>query len=118
MFSIGDKVVLVNDKWSKSTLADSTCLPVKGKTYVVRGIYIGKKYDEWKMDCRIVKAEFIHLAGMISRVRGHEREAGFLSERFRKLDEIQKQNAEKEYAGVAIEADFRLPEEIRKLGRV
>lgn len=94
-FSVNDKVVCVDDKFPESVRQIYLELPVKDRTYSVRGTRIGVKADELIMDHRRVLHQSLLLVGIHNPCNKLGVEAGFAAERFRKLDEL-KANSELE----------------------
>src|SRR5579871_728363 len=88
MFSVGQKVVLVDDKWPESVLQIYTQLPVVDTVYVVRATRVGVRADELIMDMRRVLEQSILLVGIYNPANKLGVEAGFAASRFRSLDEI------------------------------
>ena len=100
MFSVGQKVVLVDDKWPETVKQLYLALPVKDGVYVVRAVRIGVKADELIMDLRRVLEPSLLLVGLYNPTNNLGVEAGFAASRFRALDEL-KQSAAEEKAAVA-----------------
>ena len=94
MFSIGQKVVLVDDQWTDTVKQIYTALPVKDGVYVVRAIRVGVKADELIMDMRRVLEPSLLLIGLINPSNNLGVEAGFAAHRFRALDELKNRIAE------------------------
>jgi hypothetical protein len=88
MFSVGQKVVLVDDKWPESVKQLYFALPEKDKIYVVRGVRVGVKVDELIMDLRRVLEQSLLLVGLFNPANKLGVEAGFAASRFRSLDEL------------------------------
>jgi hypothetical protein len=88
MFNVGQKVVLVDDKWPESVRQVYLQLPVLDTVYVVRAVRVGVKADELIMDMRRVLEPSILLIGLINPVNKLGVEAGFAAHRFRALDEL------------------------------
>jgi hypothetical protein len=88
MFSVGQKVVLVDDKWPESVKQLYFALPEKDKIYVVRGVRVGVKADELIMDMRRVLEQSLLLVGLFNPANKLGVEAGFAASRFRSLDEL------------------------------
>jgi hypothetical protein len=88
MFSVGQKVVLVDDKWPESVKQLYFALPEKDKIYVVRGVRVGVKVDELIMDMRRVLEQSLLLVGLFNPANKLGVEAGFAASRFRSLDEL------------------------------
>jgi hypothetical protein len=88
MFSVGQKVVLVDDKWPESVKQLYFVLPEKDKIYVVRAVRVGVKADELIMDLRRVLEQSLLLVGLFNPANKLGVEAGFAASRFRSLDEL------------------------------
>ena len=95
MFSVGQKVVLVDDKWPDTVKELYWQLPVLDTVYVVRAVRVGVKADELIMDMRRVLEQSILLVGIYNPTNNLGVEAGFAASRFRALDEL-KQGATEE----------------------
>jgi hypothetical protein len=91
MFSVGQKVVLVDDKWPETVKQLYLQLPVLDTVYVVRAVRVGVKADELIMDMRRVLEPSLLLIGIINPVNKLGVEAGFAAHRFRALDELKTQ---------------------------
>jgi len=88
MFSVGQKVVLVDDKWPESVKQLYLQLPVKDTVYVVRAVRVGVRADELIMDMRRVLEQSILLMSIYNPTNNLGVEAGFAASRFRTLDEV------------------------------
>jgi len=88
MFSLGQKVVLVDDKWPESVKHLYLQLPVLDQVYVVRAVRVGVKADELIMDMRRVLEPSLLLVGVVNPVNKLGVEAGFAAHRFRALEEL------------------------------
>jgi hypothetical protein len=97
MFSVGQKVVLVDDKWPESVKELYLQLPVLNQVYVVRAVRVGVRADELIMDMRRVLEQSLLLVGIYNPTNNLGVEAGFAASRFRALDEL-KQSASEEAA--------------------
>ena len=95
MFSVGQKVVLVDDKWPEAGKQLYLALPVLNSVYVVRAVRVGVRADELIMDMRRVLEPSLLLVGLYNPTNNVGVEAGFAASRFRALDEL-KQSAVKE----------------------
>ena len=95
MFSVGQKVVLVDDKWPEAVKQLYLALPVLNSVYVVRAVRVGVRADELIMDHRRVLESSLLLVGLFNPTNNLGVEAGFAASRFRALDEL-KQSAVKE----------------------
>jgi hypothetical protein len=100
MFSVGQKVVCVDDKWSETVLELYLNLPKKDSVYVVRAVRVGVKADELIMDMRRVLEQSILLVGLYNPTNKLGVEAGFAASRFRALDELKKEAVEEQEAVV------------------
>ena len=94
MFSIGQKVVLVDDKWPETVKQLYLQLPVVDTIYVVRAVRVGVRADELIMDMRRVLEQSILLTGIYNPTNNVGVEAGFAASRFRALDELKKEAVE------------------------
>ena len=88
MFSVGQKVVLVDDKWPESVKQLYLQLPVLDTVYVVRAVRVGVKADELIMDLRRVLEPSLLLVSIVNPANKLGVEAGFAAHRFRALDEL------------------------------
>lgn len=100
MFSVGQKVVLVDDKWPETVKELYLQLPVLDTVYVVRAVRVGVKADELIMDMRRVLEPSLLLVGLFNPTNKLGVEAGFAAHRFRALEEI-RQRAEADKEAVA-----------------
>jgi hypothetical protein len=100
MFSVGQKVVLVDDKWPESVKSLYLQLPVLDTVYVVRAVRVGVKADELIMDMRRVLEPSLLLVSIINPVNKLGVEAGFAAHRFRALDELKNRTSVAEVAEV------------------
>ena len=100
MFNIGQKVVLVDDKWPETVKQLYLQLPVLETIYVVRAVRVGVRADELIMDMRRVLESSLLLVGIYNPTNNLGVEAGFAASRFRALDEL-KQSAVQEKEAVA-----------------
>jgi len=100
MFSVGQKIVLVDDKWSESVKQLYVQLPVLNTVYVVRAVRVGVRADELLMDMRRVLESSLLLVGMFNPTNKLGVEAGFAATRFRALDELKREAVEEKEAVV------------------
>ena len=100
MFNVGQKVVLVDDKWPESVKQLYLQLPVLDAVYVVRAVRVGVKADELIMDMRRVLEPSVLLVGIYNPTNNLGVEAGFAAQRFRALDEMKKEEVEEKEAVV------------------
>ena len=96
MFKVGQKVVLVDDKWPATVKQLYLQLPVLDTIYVVRAVRVGVKADELIMDMRRVLEPSLLLMSIYNPTNNLGVEAGFAAHRFRALDELKKQNVEEQ----------------------
>jgi hypothetical protein len=98
MFSVGQKVVLVDDKWPETVRRLYLQLPVLNQIYVVRAVRVGVKADELLMDLRRVLEPSLLLVGIHNPANNLGVEAGFAAHRFRALDEWKREAVEEKEA--------------------
>jgi hypothetical protein len=96
MFSVGQKVVLVDDKWPETVKQLYLQLPVLDTVYVVRAVRVGVKADELIMDMRRVLEPSLLLIGIVNPTNKLGVEAGFAAHRFRSLDELKTETVKEE----------------------
>lgn len=94
MFNIGQKVVLVDDKWPDSVLQLYAQLPSLNTVYVVRDTRVGVEADALIMDPQRRLTQSLLFCGIFNPCNKIGVEAGFNSTRFRTLEEIQAKNSE------------------------
>ena len=94
MFKIGQKVVLVDDKWPETVKELYLQLPLLNSVYVVRAVRVGVKADELIMDMRRVLEPSLLLVGIYNPSNNLGVEAGFAAHRFRALDELKQEAVE------------------------
>jgi hypothetical protein len=97
MFSVGQKVVLVDDKWPEAVRELYLQLPVLDTVYIVRAVRVGVKVDELVMDMRRVLEPSILLIGIVNPANKLGVEAGFAASRFRALDELKQTTSEENF---------------------
>jgi hypothetical protein len=100
MFNVGQKVVLVDDKWPETVKQLYLQLPVLDTVYVIRAVRVGVKADELIMDLRRVLEPSVLLVGMYNPTNKLGVEAGFAAHRFRALDELKQESVEEKEAVV------------------
>ena len=98
MFNVGQKVVLVDDKWPETVRQLYLQLPVVETVYVVRAVRVGVRADELIMDMRRVLEQSILLVSIYNPTNKLGVEAGFAASRFRALDELKTQAVKEEEA--------------------
>lgn len=89
-FHVGQKVVVVDDRFTEAQRAVLTCLLTKGDVHVVREVSDGHSADALLMDRRHEKAQIVYLLGIFNPAPADTRwhETGYSAERFRSLDEL------------------------------
>ncbi|MEI7808820.1 MAG: hypothetical protein WCJ07_10085 [Verrucomicrobiota bacterium] len=100
MFSVGQKVVLVDDKWPETVKQLYLQLPVLETIYVVRAVRVGVRADELIMDMRRVLESSLLLVAVYNPTNKLGVEAGFAASRFRALDELKREAVEEREAVV------------------
>ena len=98
MFNVGQKVVLVDDKWPETVRQLYLQLPVVETVYVVRAVRVGVRADELIMDMRRVLEQSILLVSIYNPTNKLGVEAGFAASRFRALDELKTSAVKEEEA--------------------
>ena len=96
MFKVGQKVILVDDKWPETVKQLYLQLPVLDTIYVVRAVRVGVKADELIMDMRRVLEPSLLLIGITNPTNKLGVEAGFAAHRFRSLDELKTETVKEE----------------------
>ncbi len=100
MFNVGQKVVLVDDRWPETVKELYLSLPVRDTVYVVRAVRLGVRADELIMDMRRVLEQSILLVGIYNPTNKIGVEAGFAASRFRALEELKVSATEEKEAVV------------------
>ena len=98
MFNVGQKVVLVDDKWPETVKQLYLQLPVVETIYVVRAVRVGVRADELIMDMRRVLESSLLLVSLYNPTNKLGVEAGFAASRFRALDELKRSAVKEEEA--------------------
>lgn len=97
----GQKVVCINDSFSEFIRAIYLQLPVKGKTYVIREVFLGREKIVKGGDSATVGILLQELNNPPDPFHAGQQELGFSSERFAPLEEIPAEEAENEEMLVA-----------------
>ncbi len=100
----GQRVVCINDKFSEMIRAMYTALPVKGKTYTIREVFLGREKIVKGGDSATVGLLLEELVNPPDPFFGGLRELGFTSERFAPLEELPDEEAKAESEGVLVGA--------------
>ena len=104
----GQKVVSINDQFSEFVRAIYLQLPVKGKTYTVREVFLGREKIVKAGDSATVGLLLEELHNPPDPFHAGQQELGFSSERFAPLEEIPAEHAEEEEMLVAGNGGFGL----------
>jgi hypothetical protein len=94
----GRKVVCINDTFADFIKAIYTQLPVKGKTYTIREVFLGREKVVSKGDAATVGLLLVELNNPPDPFHAGSEELGFSSERFAPLEELPPEVAEEEIA--------------------
>ncbi|MDR1009653.1 MAG: hypothetical protein LBM04_00720 [Opitutaceae bacterium] len=97
----GQKVVCINDTFGEFIRAIYLRLPVKGKTYTIREVYLGREKIVKGGESATVGILLAELVNPPDPFHAGKQELGFSSERFAPLEELP---AEVEEAEVAVGA--------------
>lgn len=92
----GQKVVCINDSFGEFIRAIYLQLPVKGKTYVVREVFLGREKIVKGGDSATVGLLLEELRNPPDPFHSGQQELGFSSERFAPLQEAPAEEAEEE----------------------
>src|ERR1700760_1711232 len=93
----GQKVVCINDEFSQFIRASYTNLPVKGVTYTIREVFLGREKVVKGGDSATLGLLLMELTNPPDPFHAGQQELGFSSERFAPLEE---QPAEQEEEAV------------------
>lgn len=102
----GQKVVCINDSFSALVKAIYKQLPVKGVTYTIREVFLGREKVIKGGDSATVGILLIELVNPPDPLHKGQQELGFNSERFAPLEEIPAEEAaeqEQELVGAGAE---------------
>lgn len=89
----GQKVVCINDTFSEFIRAIYRQLPVKGKTYVIREVFLGREKVVKGGDTATVGLLLQELTNPPDPFHAGQQELGFSSERFAPLEELPAEEA-------------------------
>jgi hypothetical protein len=84
----GQKVVCINDEFSQFIRAIYTALPVKGVTYTIREVFLGRERVVKGGDTATVGLLLEELKNPPDPFHAGQQELGFSSERFAPLEEV------------------------------
>lgn len=92
----GQKVVCINDTFSEFIRAIYRQLPVKGKTYTIREVFLGRERIVKGGDSATVGLLLEELKNDPDMFHAGKQELGFSSERFAPMEEVPAEHAEEE----------------------
>ncbi len=84
----GQRVVCINDTFPEMVRAIYTELPVKGRTYTIREVYLGRERIVKGGDSATVGLLLVELLNPPDPFHAGREELGFSSERFAPLEEV------------------------------
>lgn len=90
----GQRVVCINDEFSDVVKALYKQLPVKGKTYTIRDVYLGREKVVKAGDSATVGLLLVELTNPKDFIHKGGQELGFSSERFAPLETNEEENEE------------------------
>ncbi len=103
----GQKVVCINDTFNGFVKAVYKELPVKGTTYTIREVFLGREKVVEGGDSATVGLLLVELTNPPDPFHVGKQELGFSSERFAPLEELPPEEAEVgEEAGVGADAGY------------
>ena len=108
----GQKVVCINDSFSALVKAIYKQLPVKGKTYTVREVFLGREKVIKAGDSATVGLLLVELVNPPDPLHRGQQELGFNSERFAPLEELPPEENEeqaKELIGIGQNSGAWMP---------
>ncbi len=94
----GQKVVCINDQFSAIVRAIYKQLPVKGVTYTIREVFLGREKVVKAGDSATVGLLLVELVNPPDPLHKGQQELGFNSERFAPLEELPAEVAAEEIA--------------------
>jgi hypothetical protein len=94
----GQKVACINDVFSEFVRAIYLQLPVKGKTYTIREVFLGREKIVKGGDTATVGLLLDELSNSPDPFHAGQQELGFSSERFAPLEELPAQEEEETVA--------------------
>ena len=101
----GQKVVCTNDSFTAVIRAIYKQLPVKGATYTIREVFLGREKVVKGGDSATVGLLLAELTNPPDPFHAGQQELGFSSERFAPLEEIPAEEAEGELESVGVGGD-------------
>ena len=94
----GRKVVCINDTFADFIRAIYTQLPVKGKSYTIREVFLGREKVVRGGDTATVGLLLEELQNPPDPFHAGQQELGFSSERFAPLEEVPAEEVEEKWA--------------------
>jgi len=101
----GQKVVCTNDSFTAVIRAIYKQLPVKGNTYTIREVFLGREKVVKGGDSATVGLLLAELVNPPDPFHAGQQELGFSSERFAPLEEVPAEQAEEQLEGVGVGGD-------------
>lgn len=98
----GQKVVCTNDSFTAVIRAIYKQLPVKGSTYTIREVFLGREKVVKGGDSATVGLLLTELVNPPDPFHAGQQELGFSSERFAPLEEVPAEQAEEELEAVGV----------------
>ncbi len=90
----GQRVVCINDTFTELVRAIYRQLPVKGRTYTIREVYLGREKVVKGGDSATVGLLLVELSNPPDPFHAGREELGFSSERFAPLEEVPPEEVE------------------------
>jgi hypothetical protein len=109
----GQKVVCINDRFPAVVKAIYKQLPVKGVTYTIREVFLGREKVVKAGDSATVGLLLEELVNPPDPLHKGQQELGFNSERFAPLEELPDETAEAELAeaaGAGVKTGYFVPD--------
>lgn len=98
----GQKVVCTNDSFTAVIRAIYKQLPVKGNTYTIREVFLGREKVVKGGDSATVGLLLNELVNPPDPFHAGQQELGFSSERFAPLEEVPAEESEEQLEGVGV----------------
>lgn len=109
----GQKVVCINDDFPAIVKAIYKALPVKGRTYTIREVFLGREKVLKSGDSATVGLLLAELVNPPDPLHKGQQELGFNSERFAPLEELppeERAEEQRELVGAGQKTGFFLPD--------
>lgn len=101
----GQKVVCTNDSFTAVIRAIYKQLPVKGNTYTIREVFLGREKVVKGGDSATVGLLLVELKNPPDPFHAGQQELGFSSERFAPLEEVPAEEGEEQLEAVGVGGD-------------